>query len=141
MKRAIEEVLVPEELRSKRMGPRTKNVVEQEEYIHHSNDWYYFRNFDKEHRLADQRQMPTWEILLGDETRQAPRYTLYSWSTMSPAQETEPHPEQVYDYDEYDINSPFGIDESKYKTPHISDNQKLMQFPQIPYNLPFEHNQ
>lgn len=140
IKRATKEVLVPEELKKRKMGPKMKNIAVQEEYIHNSNEWYYFRHYDKEFRLDDQRQLPAWEILLGHEDEKAPHYTYYSWSSMTPAQETEPHPEQVYDYDEYD-ELVTGIDQRKYKTPHKSDNQKLMQFPSIPYNLPFEHNQ
>lgn len=74
--------------------------------------------------------MPFWRII---EDKQ---YTEFTWSQMNPAQESDPHPEYKYHWDDTD-RMIYPIDMSQYDISHPQDSVKLMRFPSKPYNLPW----
>lgn len=114
--------------------PKERQLKGENEKVHHSTDWYYFTNFDKEFRLADQDEMPTWDII------EDPNIVEYSWTSMTPAQELDPHEEQGYNYDDTDrLMDP--IDLSKFGYKSKMDKAKLIDIPALPHDVDWEFTQ
>jgi hypothetical protein len=96
------------------------------------SSWDYFKNYDKEFKLNDQEEMPTWEIV------KDPKILEANWSTMYPAQELDKDPGQYYQYDNYDrMIDPFDLSEIGFRSPQ--DKAKLVDMNPLPHWVPWEH--
>ena len=112
--------------------PKERSNEVDNDKVHHSTEWYYFSNFDKEFRLCDQTEMPTWDIV------EDPKVVEYSWSSMTIAQELDPQPGQAYVYDEMDkMMDPIDLSKIGYKSK--MDTAKLIDIPTVPYDLDWEY--
>lgn len=88
-------MLIPEALKRRRT-PKMRGDKTYVDRTHNSTDWYYFRNFDKEFKLADQDNIPTWDII------EDKKYYDYSWTSMYPVRELDQHPDDKYQANDVD---------------------------------------
>lgn len=102
---------------------------------HHATDWFYFTNFDKDYRLADQDDMPSWDIV------ENPSMLEYSYSSNKIVQELDVDPELAYEYDDTDrLMDPIDLSKfGKYKS--RGDKIKLMDINDIPTDFDWERTQ
>lgn len=136
VERVFREEIVKDEIKRRKNAPRGRKEQIQELRHNHSSDWDYFKNYDKEFRLIDQTEMPTWEII------EEPEFNFYSFQTMDPVKELDADPELIYHYDEYDerFTGEDMKDPEKFP-PQEEPKMKKIDISILPYKFPLEFNQ
>jgi hypothetical protein len=131
--RIYRDEIVKDEINRRKNIPRARQERTMEMRANNTSDWDYFINYDKEFRLCDQTDMPTWEII------EEPEYNYYSFKTMDPVKEIDADPELIYHYDEYDERIG-GVDmkDPENFPPPKEPKMKKLDLSIIPYKMPIE---
>jgi hypothetical protein len=113
-------------------APRTRDKTSFDDMILNSSSWQYFKHYDKEFKLNDQEEMPTWEIIKDPNILEA------NWTTMYPAQELDKDKALHYKYDDIDrAMDPVDLSELGFRSPQ--DKAKLVDMSPLPHWVPWEH--
>lgn len=120
-------------MKRRRIAPKLRRDKTFVERTHNSTDWYYFRHFDKEFKLADQDNIPTWDIV------EDKKFYDYTWTSMYPVRELDPHPEDRYEMNAVDKEMNY-IDVSDLEFPDPLHDLKMPDIT-VPHELPLEHIQ